>query len=283
VTIEATNSGLQIKAGRSRYRLPALPPEDFPQAPATTSTEEMVLSRDEVQHLFGSVAFAMNTEGARVYLRGVYLHLDDCGRLSSVATDGHRLALAGGTVTPAANALPVNGGGTGVIIPIKAVNLISKLKAAEIELRTDAKVIEIRAGNLLITSKLIDGTFPDFRRIIPAESGNVAKIEREALLTAFRRLSAVRDAAEQNINMTLTWKKGAGAVHMALADGELAEDIVAAETAGAAQITLSIAQMLVMASEIEATQLQLGVAGKTDPMRITAGERFLAILAPWTK
>jgi DNA polymerase-3 subunit beta len=278
VSVESVDSRLQVKAGGSRYRLPALLPEDFPRAPATTSTTEMVLSHDGVGRLFGSVAFAMNTEGARVYLRGVYLHCDGRGHLCGVATDGHRLALASSAITPAPHALPANGESVGVIVPIKTVNLISKLKAAEIELRADDKVIEIRADDISIVSKLVDGTFPDYPRIIPPKSGNVATLEREALLAALKRLRAVRDAAEQNINMELTWKKGDDAVRMAIAD--LGEDFVAAKTIGAAEIALSVAQMLVMAEEIEGKQLQLGVSDKLSPVRIAAGENFLAVLAP---
>ena len=281
VAVETIDSGLQIKAGRARYKLPALPVEDFPVAPATTSSVEIVLSHDEVQHLFGSVAFAMNTETARTYLRGVYLHYDSCGHLAGVATDGHRLALASSTITPAPRALPANGKGTGFIVPLKTVNSINKLKAAEIELRVDSKVLEIRAGDLTIASKLIDGMFPDYLKIVPAKSNNIAEVEREVLLAALKRLNAARNAAGQDVNMTLTWKNGSNA-RLAVADGEIAEDIVAAETTGAAQITLAIAQMLVMASEIEAKQLQLSVAGKSDPMRITAGD-LLAVLAPCTR
>jgi DNA polymerase-3 subunit beta len=282
-TIETVSSALQISAGRARYKLPALPAEDFPAAPATSSTAEMVLSLDEAQHLFGAVAFAANIEDARHYLQGVYLHIGSRGHLCGVATDGYRLALAGSTIAPAPGALPANGNSTGIIIPNKVVALITKLKAAELELRADDKVIEVRAGDLLITSKLIAGTFPDYPRIIPSKSSNAAELERASLLAALWRLHAVHDVAEQVINMTLSWQDGDDAVRLALADGEIGEDIVAATTTGAAEITLSIAQMLVMAEEIEAEQLQLGVSGKTDPIRIAVGERFLAVLAPCTR
>jgi DNA polymerase-3 subunit beta len=283
VEIETVDSGLQIKTGRSRYLLPTLLPENFPSAPATDSTTEMVLTRDEARHLFADTSFCMNSEGTRFYLRGVFLHLDDCGRLQAAATDGHRLAQASSAIVQPPHALPANGTSAGVIVPIKAINLISKLKTADIVLRTDAKAIEIRTGNLLIASKLIDGVFPDYRRIIPAESNNIAKLGREALLATLKRLRVARDAAEQDINVTLAWKKGAKAIRLAIADGEIGEDIVAAETTGAAQITLSIAQMVVMTGEIEAEKLQLDVAGKLDPVRIVAGKNLLCVLAPCTR
>ena len=205
VAIETVAGGMQVKAGRSRYQLPALPAEDFPAAPVTTSTTEIVLTHDEVRHLFGSTVFCVNTEDARSYLKGTYFHLDG-KHLCAAATNGHRLALASTAIIPAPVALPANGEGTGIIIPSKTVALINKLKATEIKLRTDNKVVEIRAHNLLISSKLIAGTFPDYRRIIPAQSSNTAKLEREALFAALKRLSAVRDVAEQAINMSLAWK-----------------------------------------------------------------------------
>jgi DNA polymerase III subunit beta len=283
VTIETVGSGLQIKAGRARYQLPALPAEDFPQPPATTSTVEMVLSRDEVQHLFGAVAFAANVEDARFYLQGVYLHRGSRSSLCGVATDGHRLALANSAIMPALGALPTNGKGTGIIIPNKVITLINKLKAAELELRADDRVIEIRVGNLLISSKLIAGTFPDYSKIIPPEPGNTAKLERKALLAALWRLRAVHDVTEQAINMTLGWQDGDNAIRLTLADGDLGEDVVAASTVGAAQIILSVSQMVTMAEEISAEWLQLGVSDKHSPIRIAAGENFLAVLAPCTK
>ena len=282
VAIETVAGGMQVKAGRSRYQLPALPAEDFPAAPVTTSTTEIVLTHDEVRHLFGSTVFCVNTEDARSYLKGTYFHLDG-KHLCAAATNGHRLALASTAIIPAPVALPANGEGTGIIIPSKTVALINKLKATEIKLRTDNKVVEIRAHNLLISSKLIAGTFPDYRRIIPAQSSNTAKLEREALFAALKRLSAVRDVAEQAINMSLAWKNGNDAIRLTLADGHLGEDIVAASTTGAAQITVSVSQMRTMAQEIEAEWLQLGISDKHQPMRIAGGENFLAVLAPCTK
>ena len=248
-------------------------------APATTSTTEIVLARAEAQHLFADTSFCTNAEGTRYYLRGTFLHINNDGHLAAVATDGHRLALASSMITPTPHALPANGESVGIIIPGKTIASINKIKAEQIVLLADAKVIEIRAGKLLIASKLVDGTFPDYPKIIPAESGNLAKLDREVLLAALKRLSAVRDAAEQSINMELAWKKGANTVHLTLADSAIGEDFVAAETTGAAQITLSISQMIVMAEEIGAKQLQLGISDKHQPMRIVAGD-LLAVLAP---
>jgi DNA polymerase-3 subunit beta len=279
VTIETVASGLQIKAAsRARYRLPTLPPENFPVAPATTSTVEITLSRDEARRLFASTRFCMNTEGTRHYLRGSFLHLDTDGRLCAIATDGYRLAYMASTIIPAPSTLPANGENTGIIIPAKTIILLNKLKAKQIALRADPKVLTIRADDLQITSKLIDGIYPDYKRIIPPESHNTATLEREALLGALKRLNAARNAARSDVNMTLTWKNGSNA-RLAIADGEIAEDVVAATTTGAAQITLAIPQMLIVTEEVEAKTLQLGVAGKSDPMRIAAGD-LLAVLAP---
>ena len=126
VTICTADSGLQIKAGRSRYRLPALRQEDFPQPPVTTSTVEMSLSRDEIERLF-AVEFCIADDVARFYLTGAHLHLDASGNLLCCATDGHRLALVSSGIVPPPGALPADDKGTvGVIIPGRTVDTISE-------------------------------------------------------------------------------------------------------------------------------------------------------------
>lgn len=100
VTIVTTDSGMRVQAGRSRYQLPALPPDDFPQAPVVSNDAELVLTQDQMRQLFGATAFAISDEGTRYYLCGIYLHLVKKS-LCAVATNGTMLTRAVMDMAPA--------------------------------------------------------------------------------------------------------------------------------------------------------------------------------------
>jgi DNA polymerase-3 subunit beta len=282
VMIGTADSGLQIKAGRSRYRLPALRQEDFPQPPVTTSTVEMSLSRDEIERLF-AVEFCIADDVARFYLTGAYLHLDASGNLLCCATDGHRLALVSSNIVPPRGALPADDKGiAGVIIPGRTVDTILKLKADPIIFRVDNHVLSVQADSASITSKLIAGTFPDYRRVIPTEPSTVAEIERAKLLSALSRLNAINASTTRPKTMALGWKEGDDAVHFDMADGQMAEDAVKATTSGTGRIALSVERLMKMIDAVKAERLVLGIVSAGEPLRIkpaSAGD-LLAVLAP---
>jgi DNA polymerase-3 subunit beta len=281
VVVATANTRLLVKARASHYRLPALPPEDFPQPPASTARLDLVLSREEVQHLFGATAFSISDEKARYYLNGSYLHRDADGRLCVVATDTHQLALAVSAIDPSPDILPASG----VIIPQKSVEQILKLKAKEIAFRIDANVLEARAANVTITTKLIDGTYPDYVRIIAAAAGAFAELDRGALLAAIGRMSAANAAHTKAWRLTLGWQangKSDGVVRLEMAAGETAEDAIPAIISGDANIILSVDRFLKLVDNLEAKRLVLGIVSSTDPIRVRPADsdHLLAVLAP---
>ena len=182
-----------IRAGRSRFTLHALPPQDFPDITGGEWAAGFELPAATLEHLFGRCAFAISTDKARFYLNGVFLHVvdvDGAAMLTAAATDGFCLARVRREAPKGAEAMP------GVIIPQKTVDQIRRdLKAAakDEHVRLDVSTQKIRYSSprIVLTSKLIDGTFPDYARVIPAANDKRLVVERSDLLSAADRVSTI--------------------------------------------------------------------------------------------
>jgi DNA polymerase-3 subunit beta len=216
VTVTQAETFVTVSYGRSRFRLSTLPPEDLPtMASPGEDAVKLPLSKDETTHLLRP-AFAAGAEETRFYLKG--LCLNGHGERASVATDGHLLTLA---------TLPGVIDGPSITIPNKTVALLAKIIANvdDIRLRFDEKLIEVEAGNRRITSKLIDGTFPDYRRIIPAATRISCEVERAPLLEALDRIEAVAEHATPCVG--LRWD--ADGLHLSLPyEADAATDLLPA-------------------------------------------------------
>ena len=168
---------LTVASGRSRYKLDVLPAEDFPSFSAGKFDTTLEL---DLAALVAPCVHCISTDETRYYLVGVYLHAVE-GRLVAVATDGHRLMR---------NVGPAGDLNYGVILPRKLVGLLPK-SAVTVELSQNK--VRVTSGSTVITSKLIDGTFPDYVRVIPTGNSNVLTVDRQALMKAVERVAAVAD------------------------------------------------------------------------------------------
>ncbi|MDH0125453.1 DNA polymerase III subunit beta [Brucella intermedia GD04153] len=177
ISLALDGGRLTVASGRSRYKLDVLPAEDFPSFSAGKFDTTLEL---DLAALVAPCMHCISTEETRYYLNGVYLHaLDD--RLVAVATDGHRLMR---------NVGPAGDLDYGVILPRKLVGLLPK-GAVTVELSQNK--VRVTSGSTVITSKLIDGTFPDYVRVIPTGNSNVLTVDRQALMKAVERVAAVAD------------------------------------------------------------------------------------------
>ncbi|MFK3663972.1 DNA polymerase III subunit beta [Ochrobactrum teleogrylli] len=177
VTLALDEGRLTVASGRSRYNLDVLPAEDFPSFSAGKFDTTLEL---DLAALVAPCVQCISTDETRYYLAGVYLHAVD-GRLVAVATDGHRLMR---------NVGPAGDLEYGVILPRKLVGLLPK-GAVTVELSQNK--VRVTSGPTVITSKLIDGTFPDYVRVIPTGNSNVLTVDRQALMKAVERVAAVAD------------------------------------------------------------------------------------------
>ncbi len=199
---------LLLRSGRSRFQLQALPETDFPDLAAGDFTHKFKLPAADLKKLIDKTQFAISNEETRYYLNGIYLHsVESEGHqmLRAVATDGHRLARVETAAPPGSAGMP------GVIIPRKAVNEVQKLiedLAQEVTIEISPTKARFSFDNVVLTTKLIDGTFPDYVRVIPAGNDKYLTVERAPFAAAVDRVS------------TISSERGR-AVKLAMADGKL--------------------------------------------------------------
>ena len=205
VVLETTsdNATLEIRAGRSKFTLQMLPETDFPDLTASEFTHGFALSASDVRKLIDTTQFAISTEETRYYLNGIYLHTVDTPegqKFRAVATDGHRLAQA---------EVPAPGGSAGmpgIIVPRKTVGEIQKLleePEADVQIELSDTKIRVTTGSIVLTSKLIDGTFPDYGRVIPQGNDKEMRVDRDEFKEAVDRVSTISSERGRAVKLSL--------------------------------------------------------------------------------
>jgi DNA polymerase-3 subunit beta len=172
---------MAIRAGRSRFTLQTLPESDFPDLAAGDLSHSFTLPASDIKRLIDRTQFAISTEETRYYLNGIYLHSAGSAKAASlrgVATDGHRLAQVDLALPKGATGMP------GVIVPRKTVGEVQRLiedNEAEVAIELSNGKIRFTIGNVVLTSKLIDGTFPDYGRVIPQNNDKELLVDKAGL------------------------------------------------------------------------------------------------------
>jgi DNA polymerase III subunit beta len=202
---------LTLKSGRSRFTLQILPDSDFPDLTTGEFPTRFALPAATLKKLIDRTQFAISTEETRYYLNGIYLHVVTVGKkpmLRAVATDGHRLAQAQVDAPAGSEKM------TGVIVPRKAVGEIQKLVEGGGETNVDIELSDtkIRAtipaasggGDVVLTSKLIDGTFPDYGRVIPQGNDKIMKVARAEFADAVDRVSTISSERGRAVKLGLS-------------------------------------------------------------------------------
>ncbi len=200
----AGDSGqLLLRSGRSRFNLQSLPESDFPDLNVGDLTHKFVLAAGDLKKLIDKTQFAISTEETRYYLNGIFMHtmdVDGHTMLRAVATDGHRLARVELPAPAGAAGMP------GVIIPRKCVAEVQKLVedlAAEITIEMSTTKARFTFGDVVLTSKLIDGTFPDYARVIPSGNDKRLTVERAQFAEAVDRVSTISSERGRAVKMAL--------------------------------------------------------------------------------
>jgi DNA polymerase-3 subunit beta len=194
---------LALTSGRSSFTLATLPREDFPASGAEDLPQSFTLAAGEIKNLIDRTRFAISTEETRYYLNGIYLHGTEEGGpslLRAVATDGHRLARFEMPLPDGARGMP------GVIVPRKTVGELRKLidesdQGVRVSL-SDTKV-RFAFDSTELTSKLIDGTFPDYERVIPVGNDKIMGVDRRVFSEAVDRVSTISSEKSRAVKMSL--------------------------------------------------------------------------------
>ena len=191
---------LQVKAGKSRFTLQTLPADDFPRlARPGGEVARFGLPQKALRKLLSLVQYAMAQQDIRYYLNGLLMLVED-RQLRLVATDGHRLAYA-------AMGLAANLPRIEVIVPRKTVIELAKLLADsddEVNLELSATQAAFRFGDIELVTKLVDGKFPDYTRVIPAQHKNSLKVEREVLRQSLQRAAILSNEKFRGVRWVLT-------------------------------------------------------------------------------
>jgi DNA polymerase III subunit beta len=197
---------LSVSAGRSRFALPVLPAGDFPVMSSEGLSVRYTLMKEDLARLIDKTRFAISTEETRYYLNGLYLHVVSEGgepRLRAVATDGHRLALAE-TAAPEGSV-----GGPGVIIPRKTIDQVRRLLddgSGPVEVQVSQAKVRFELGRASLTSKVIDGSFPDYVRVIPRDNDRFLNVDNAVFSAAVDRVSTI--SAEKSRSVKLAVEPG---------------------------------------------------------------------------
>ncbi len=194
---------LTVTAGRSNFNLATLPKEDFPVMASSEYATNFTAKAETLRKLFDKSKFAISTEETRYYLNGVYMHVSESeeGRvLRCVATDGHRLARIDAPLPDGAELMP------GVIVPRKTVGELRKLlddDEMDIAVSVSETKVRFATPDITLTSKVIDGTFPDYSRVIP--TGNTRRLEVDAteFAKAVDRVATVSSERSRAVKMQL--------------------------------------------------------------------------------
>ena len=194
---------LALRAGRYNTSLMVLPVEDFPSMTEGKLPHRFALGAAMLRDLVDRTRFAISTEETRYYLNGIYLHATEVeGRpvLRAVATDGHRLARVEEALPDGAAGMP------GVIVPRKTIAELRKLAeetSDEVEFRLSDTKLQVKVGAVTLTSKLIDGTFPDYERVIPKGNDRILKVDKGAFAQAVDRVAAISSERSRPVKLSL--------------------------------------------------------------------------------
>lgn len=198
VTISLSGEKLTVKSGRSRFVLTTLPATEFPAVEDIKAGQRLVLPQSVLLRLFERTHFSMAQQDVRYYLNGLLLETNK-KHLRAVATDGHRLALCQAELEDAG--LPDQQ----VIVPRKGVIELQRLMAGDGDLTLELgdNHIRIQLPGIRFTSKLIDGRFPEYDRVIPADASNVLTADRNEFRSALQRAAILSNEKYRGIRLVI--------------------------------------------------------------------------------
>jgi DNA polymerase-3 subunit beta len=276
VSVALADHQVTIKAGRSRFVLPTLPAEDYPAMASAEYAVTIDTTAAAFCRVLDKAKFAISTEEARYYLNGVYMHVaqgEDGPVLRCVATDGHRLARVDAPLPDGAADMP------GVIVPRKTVGELRKLLEdddAQIAVSVSETKLRFATPEITLTSKVIDGTFPDYTRVIP--SGNSRRLEVDAgeFAKAVDRVATVSSERSRAVKLLLEDDRLVLSVN-APDSGAAEEELVVAYSDDRLEIGFNAKYLLEIASQVDRENAVFLFNSSGDPTLMREGNDTSAI------
>jgi len=252
LTFSQDGDKLTVKAGKSRFVLATLPASDFPVIDELAQQQSLTLPQADFKRLLDKTHFSMAQQDVRYYLNGMLLETDG-KMLRTVATDGHRLALC-------EMDLPSKATGQQVIIPRKGVLELQRLLGTEGDVLITIGSNHVRAqiGDVRFTSKLIDGRFPEYSRVIPAASPKAIVADREMLRSALQRTSILANEKYRGIRLAL--KKNSMTLQAHNPEQEEAEEQVEVNYKGdELEVGFNVSYLLDALAAVDGAEVEIGV------------------------
>jgi len=281
LALDQDRGRLKLHAGRSDFALSCLPREDFPVMADDEMPHRFQVSGPELRRMIDKSRFAISTEETRYYLNGIYLHAisGEAGPLlRAVATDGHRLARVEMPCPNGAEAMP------GVIVPRKAVLELRKLidgTSGEVEIGVSETRIRFAFDHVVLTSKLIDGTFPDYERVIPSDNDKDLDVDPKVLSQAVDRVSTISPEKSRAVKLSLDKDRIILSANSP-EQGSATEELSADYAAEAMEIGFNARYLLDITDRIDGDKIRFRVSDPTSPtiVRDGADDGALYVLMP---
>ena len=277
VTLQQQDKRLQIKAGKSRFTLQTLPAEDFPRlAKPSGEVARFAVAQKALRRLLGLVQYAMAQQDIRYYLNGLLVLVED-QKLRLVATDGHRLAYA-------AMDLPASLPRLEVIVPRKTVLELSKLLADsedEVKVELSSAQAAFSFGAVELVSKLVDGKFPDYTRVIPTTHKNRLLLERDVLRQSLQRAAILSNEKFRGVRWVLT--DGSLKIVSSNAEQEEAQEELEIKYGGdALDIGFNVNYLLDVLNNVSAAEVEchFGDAASSALLQFPAEPEFKYVVMP---
>jgi len=260
---DAEDSKLTLIAGRAKFDLPCLPASDFPVLSADDLTHTFQLGPSELSRLIDKTRFAISTEETRYYLNGIHLHAMG-SVLRAVATDGHRLALVESELPEGAAGMP------GIIIPRKTITEVRRLlddAGDNLTVSVSEAKIRFDMGAAVMTSKLIDGAFPDYERVIPKGNDKTLVLDNKSFAEAVDRVQTISAEKSRSVKLSVADDRLTLAVNNPEA-GQAVEELSVDYQAESIEIGFNAKYLLDVTNQIEGTEAELKFADAASPTLI---------------
>ena len=275
VSLQAAEGKMLIQAGRARFNLSTLPRDDFPVIAEGDLPTSFELPAETLKQIIDKTRFAISTEETRYYLNGIYFHVADDGQpvLRAAATDGHRLARITVPRPDGADGMP------GIIIPRKCIAELRKLLDevdGSVQIALSASKIRFGLGSAILTSKLIDGTFPDYSRVIPTANDKLLKIDPRGFEEGVDRVATIATEKTRAVKMSLDRDKITLSV-TSPENGTAAEEVPGAFQGEGFDIGFNARYLLDILGQIDGELVELHLADAAAPTLIRENDASPAL------
>jgi DNA polymerase III subunit beta len=279
VSIAASDGKMQVVAGRARFNLSTLPRDDFPIIAEGELPTRFELPAATLRQIIDKTRFAISTEETRYYLNGIFFHVSDADGstgqpvLKAAATDGHRLARVTVARPDGAEGMP------DIIIPRKCVAELRKLLDevdGSVDVSLSSTKVRFGLGTAILTSKLIDGTFPDYNRVIPTGNDKLLKIDPKSFTEGVDRVSTIASEKTRAVKMTVERDK----ITLSVAspeNGTASEEVPGEYTSEGMEIGFNSRYLMDILQQVEGDLVEVHLADSSAPTLIRENDKSSAL------